>query len=116
MQMHAFLNAYREKSARAVSTSRPVPGMPSLVAPCPPDQCNEQAAEQRALAGLPTEQIRAALTALPDELHQALYLVDLAGLSYREAGAVMGIPRRTVLSRVHRGRCSLLSRLAQVRG
>ena len=37
----------------------------------------------------------------------AIALVDIAGLSTAEAAVAMGIPRGTVLSRLHRGRRSL---------
>jgi RNA polymerase sigma-70 factor (ECF subfamily) len=39
--------------------------------------------------------------------------VDLAGLSYQEAADVLGIPIGTVMSRLHRGRRMIKTRLAE---
>lgn len=98
-----------------IRQTREQPSQPSsFAAPCGPDRCGGRSAEERALAGLPTEQIRDALTALPDDVRHTLYLVDLAGLSYREVGAILGIPRRKVLSRVHRGRSNMRWQLAGI--
>ncbi len=41
---------------------------------------------------------------LPDTFRGVIDLVDLAGLSYQEAAAVLDIPQGTVMSRLHRGR------------
>jgi RNA polymerase sigma-70 factor (ECF subfamily) len=48
--------------------------------------------------------IDAAVAALPEPHHSILVLVDLEGLSYEEAGAVLGIPGGTVRSRLYRAR------------
>ena len=48
-----------------------------------------------------------ALGSLPDHLHQALFLRELQGLSYRELADVMGIPIGTVMSRLSRARVAL---------
>jgi RNA polymerase sigma-70 factor (ECF subfamily) len=45
--------------------------------------------------------------ALEEGQRVALALVDIGGLSTREAAQAMGTPRGTVLSRLHRGRRSL---------
>jgi RNA polymerase sigma-70 factor (ECF subfamily) len=52
-----------------------------------------------------------AMSQLPDEQRVAITLVDLAGLTTAEAAKVMGTPRGTVLSRVHRGRRGLAALL-----
>jgi RNA polymerase sigma-70 factor, ECF subfamily len=44
---------------------------------------------------------------LPEEQRVAITLVDLSGMSTHEAASVMGTPRGTVLSRLHRGRRAL---------
>lgn len=49
---------------------------------------------------------------LPDEFRRTLELVDIGGLSYAEAAAVMGVPVGTVMSRVHRARRRIRDRLA----
>jgi RNA polymerase sigma-70 factor (ECF subfamily) len=63
--------------------------------------------ESAVLADLDRRAVHASLWALPAEQRIAIALVDLAGLSTREAAHVMGTPKGTVLSRLHRGRRSL---------
>lgn len=45
-----------------------------------------------------------AFRALPKRFGQVVELVDIDGLSYQEAAAVLSIPAGTVMSRLHRGR------------
>jgi RNA polymerase sigma-70 factor (ECF subfamily) len=45
-----------------------------------------------------------ALAALPASFRQAVELVDVADLSYRDAAEIIGVPLGTVMSRLHRGR------------
>jgi RNA polymerase sigma-70 factor (ECF subfamily) len=51
--------------------------------------------------------VHEALWKLPDEQRVAVTLMDLCGLTAAETAKVMGSPRGTVLSRVHRGRKAL---------
>lgn len=60
-----------------------------------------------ALAAIDRGVVRNALWALPEEQRVAVTLMDIGGLSAREVARVMGTPRGTVLSRVHRGRKAL---------
>ena len=60
-----------------------------------------------ALAAIDRGVVRSALWALPEEQRLAVTLMDIGGLSAREVARVMGTPRGTVLSRVHRGRKAL---------
>lgn len=52
-----------------------------------------------------------ALRALPDKHRTVVTLVDIEGLSYQEAADVLGIPRGTVMSRLHRARSRMRARL-----
>lgn len=61
----------------------------------------ERAAVVRALACLPVEQ------------RTCVVLIDLGGLTYQEAAEILGCPRGTVLTRVHRGRRHLAGLLAE---
>src|SRR2546426_5242065 len=63
--------------------------------------------ERAALASLEAAALRRAMWSLDDGQRVAITLVDLAGLSTKEAAVAMGTPRGTVLSRLHRGRRSL---------
>jgi RNA polymerase sigma-70 factor, ECF subfamily len=56
-----------------------------------------------------------ALAALPPGFRQAVELVDIADLSYRDAADVIGVPLGTVMSRLHRGRRLLAAALADAR-
>jgi RNA polymerase sigma-70 factor (ECF subfamily) len=49
-------------------------------------------------------EVERAFDALPDPFREVIELVDLAGLSYDEAAAVLDIPSGTVMSRLHRAR------------
>jgi RNA polymerase sigma-70 factor (ECF subfamily) len=60
-----------------------------------------------AVAQIEREDLYRAMRELPKEQRIAITLVDLSGLSTFEAAQVMGTPRGTVLSRLHRGRRAL---------
>lgn len=53
-----------------------------------------------------------AYLALPEKFREVIDLVDLAGLSYDEAAAVLEVPQGTVMSRLHRGRKRIRESLA----
>ncbi|MBX2797569.1 MAG: sigma-70 family RNA polymerase sigma factor [Myxococcales bacterium] len=55
-----------------------------------------------------------ALDALPDLQREAVWLVDVEGLSFTETAEVLGCKRGTVASRVARARAALRQDLAQV--
>jgi RNA polymerase sigma-70 factor (ECF subfamily) len=51
--------------------------------------------------------LAAALESLPPMMRAAVLLVDAEGLSYEEAGAIIGVPKGTVASRLSRAREAL---------
>ena len=53
-----------------------------------------------------------ALAGLPDKHRKVVQLVDLDGMTYQEAADALGIPRGTVMSRLHRARAKIRARLA----
>jgi RNA polymerase sigma-70 factor, ECF subfamily len=52
-----------------------------------------------------------AMAALPEKHRQLVSLVDIEGLTYQEAADALGVPRGTVMSRVHRARARIRTRL-----
>ena len=52
-----------------------------------------------------------ALVALPDKHRAVVTLVDIEGLSYQQAADTLGVPRGTVMSRLHRARARIRVRL-----
>ena len=52
-----------------------------------------------------------ALQDLSRPLREALVAVDIVGLSYREAAHVLGTKEGTIMSRLHRGRGQIVTRL-----
>jgi RNA polymerase sigma-70 factor (ECF subfamily) len=67
--------------------------------------------EQRVLAGEELQAGLAAISALPDEQRVPLVLVQLEGLSYREAAAVTKTTEATVRGRLARARATLMSEM-----
>jgi RNA polymerase sigma-70 factor, ECF subfamily len=67
--------------------------------------------ESVALRPMLEREIRDALDELPDEFRIAVMLADVEELSYREIADIMGCPIGTVMSRLHRGRRLLKTRL-----
>ena len=68
-------------------------------------------AESAVLKPLIEAELSAALDELPEDFRLAVILSDVEELSYKEIADVMGCPIGTVMSRLHRGRKLLQSRL-----
>lgn len=58
--------------------------------------------------------VEEAFERLPSKMRAIVELVDLDGLSYREAADVLGVPVGTVMSRLHRARKRIRRRLETV--
>ncbi|MCW3834453.1 RNA polymerase sigma factor [Sphingomonas canadensis] len=58
-------------------------------------------------------EIHAAMNALPDEQREAVALVLVEGLAYKEAAEVLDVPIGTLTSRLVRGRQALMARLGE---
>lgn len=68
--------------------------------------------EVQAMRPMLLEEIRSAIDELPEDFRVAVLLVDVQELSYKEAAEALGCPIGTVMSRLHRGRKLLKTRLA----
>ena len=55
-------------------------------------------------AAFEARELFSAISELPDDYRDAVVAVDVAGLSYAEAGEALSVPIGTVMSRLHRGR------------
>jgi RNA polymerase sigma factor (sigma-70 family) len=63
--------------------------------------------EAAAHAVLEAKEVRKAMQSLPEEQREAVALVCVEGLAYREAADVLGVPIGTLTSRLARGREAL---------
>jgi len=62
-------------------------------------------------AAVAAHEVFAHIAALPPNFRDALVAVDVAGLSYGEAGDLLGVPEATVASRLHRARAHVAARM-----
>lgn len=67
--------------------------------------------EEEAIRRLSAEEIRRALSLLPEELRTALLLHSLEGFTYPEIAEILGCPVSTVRTRIARARQKLLAKL-----
>jgi RNA polymerase sigma factor (sigma-70 family) len=58
-------------------------------------------------------QVAAAMRLLPDEQREAVALVLIEGLAYKDAAAILDVPMGTLTSRLVRGRQALMARLGE---
>lgn len=95
---NAARDSWRRRQARPVEVSRDeeLAAMPAF-----------QDTAAQALANLEAADVHDALWQLPAATREAITLVDLCGFTAAAAAGVLGVPRGTVLSRVHRGHKAL---------
>ncbi len=90
---NVFLDEVRRRRRRPTEA---LPDDPDRVVPPAP-------AADEAVQGL-SDEIQAALAALPDEFRVPVVLCDVADLSYEQISQALRVPVGTVRSRLHRGR------------
>ena len=82
-------------------------------APQQRERPSEENIERRVVAH---DQLRRALSELPDDWREALVLRDIEGLEYKEIAELLKIPMGTVESRIFRGRQRLKAALMEPKG
>ncbi|GAA1579498.1 sigma-70 family RNA polymerase sigma factor [Kribbella sancticallisti] len=68
-------------------------------------------AEAVVLDAIVDERLHAALSSLDERYRRVILLYDVEGFSYLEIAGMVGVPRGTVMSRLHRGRKTLRERI-----
>jgi RNA polymerase sigma-70 factor (ECF subfamily) len=106
IQANAFYSAYRARQRRP-----PEVFVEWSQETTPPAAVTERSAEEAALARMPDAGVWAALRGLPRHQMIAVFLADAEGFQYAEIAEMTGVPIGTVMSRLHRGRKRLRSRL-----
>jgi RNA polymerase sigma-70 factor (ECF subfamily) len=71
-----------------------------------------QSAEADAMDKVADSEVMQALMELPEGFRAAIYLADVEGYPYRDVAQMLEIPIGTVMSRLHRGRGKLRTKLA----
>jgi RNA polymerase sigma-70 factor (ECF subfamily) len=74
---------------------------------------DESPDEERVVERLSQDSIVSALSAVPHDFRDVLVLVDIGDFSYADAAQILDIPIGTVMSRLHRGRRILKTRMAE---
>lgn len=103
----------RDRSDRRVEWNEELPPEPDDSSPMAPDPIPEPSAE------LERSQLRdamqSAIDTLPDDARRTFLLREVDGLSYAEIARALGIPKGTVMSRLHYARRRLRTALQQTR-
>ena len=110
---NTFINIYRAKKRRPQQETlddvedfylyRRIGGLEAVDA--------ERGPEAEVLDSIPEESVKQALEDLPEQFRMAVLLADVEGFSYKEIAEIMDVPIGTVMSRLHRGRKQLQTRL-----
>jgi RNA polymerase sigma-70 factor (ECF subfamily) len=96
---HTFIDLRRRRRPEVTGLDEMVSAMPDARASARPDH------------RLDAAEVYAAIAALPEPYREAVAAVDLAGMAYREAAELLGVPIGTVMSRLYRGRAQLAATL-----
>jgi RNA polymerase sigma-70 factor (ECF subfamily) len=94
--MNTFINGYRKRKRE-----RDVMSQVRVQVAKKPQWVHDD--DKRRRDGL-SDEVEAALEALPEEFREVVLMVDGTGLSYREAATALDCPIGTVMSRLHRAR------------
>lgn len=111
---NTYISTYRKAKRSPMRTSTDSIEDWQLADAASHDAKGLESAEVEALAAMPSSQVRDAVDALTEDQRLVVLLSDVDGLSYKEIAQVLDIPIGTVMSRLHRGRANLRTRLAHV--
>ena len=106
---HTFFNLRRQAKSRPQVVQFTAVGERGSLAE--PMDTKTPGPEEQAIQHLERERLLRALAGVPEPFRTVVALVDLGELRYTEAAEVLGCPRGTVMSRLHRGRLLLAERL-----
>ena len=71
-----------------------------------------RSAEDELMDWFTDAEVKEAVEALPEQFRLAVLLADVEGFSYKEIAEILDVPIGTVMSRLHRGRRGLKTKLA----
>ncbi|MGH9194447.1 MAG: sigma factor-like helix-turn-helix DNA-binding protein, partial [Acidimicrobiia bacterium] len=116
--MNLFISSYRKKQREPVVLATEDAQTFDLYRAAGEPK-GEESAESVVLERLVDDEVKDALSDLPEIFRVPVLLADVEGFSYKEISGMLGIPIGTVMSRLHRGRKALqktLWELARKRG
>jgi RNA polymerase sigma-70 factor (ECF subfamily) len=104
--LNAGRSLHRRRNAGLTEVLHPEPGLQGM---------SSENTESDALASIDRDIVHDALRQLSAEQREAVALMDLCGFTSSQAAEMLGVPRSTVLARVHRGHKRLAMLLEEVR-
>ncbi len=107
---NTFISSYRRRDRMPLLLQDDL--VDRMEQPAWPAGTGTRSAEAEALDRMPAEEIRRAMRELPEDFRTVVYLADVEGYTYHETAALMGTPIGTVMSRLHRARRALRTKLA----
>jgi RNA polymerase sigma-70 factor (ECF subfamily) len=114
IMVNSYINGYRKQKRRPQECPTDEVSDAQLATFAKHTSTGLRSAEDHALDRLPDGEVRGALAALPERLRLTVYYADVAGYRFKEIAELTNAPIGTVMSRLHRGRKQLRTRLAHL--